>query len=355
MKIYEYESGVQTRWATFENPKGTKGGAALSNQGAKGSAFQPFCAGSTEVLMESGESGVVTRIWLTICDRSAEVLDAVKIRMYWDNQKSPAVDAPLGDFFCAPFGKLVAFESELLSNPEGRSFNCAIPMPFKTGARIELVNTSDINIKHLFYEVDYELREHKGDVMRFHADFNCADELPLGADYELMPKVEGAGKIIGVSCGVDANKAYGSLWWGEGEVKIYLDGDDEHPTLSGTGTEDYIGTGWGLGHYANTRQGSLAVNDNGVYSFYRMHTCDPIHFHKDVKMTLQPIGGGFKADLLKVDKSIAPYKIVTRDEDGKIVHLAAQDYELAEDSPEGWYNFYRLDRFRSVVYYYLMG
>ena len=351
-KLYEYEPGVQTRWATFENPKAEKGKGGISNNAGKGRAFEPFAAGETKVLLDTAGSGVVTRIWMTICNRSPEALHGVKIRMFWDNAATPAVDVPLGDFFCAPFGKLTAFENELFASPEGKSFNCFIPMPFREAARIELANLSGMDIAHLFYEVDFELRQHKSDIMYFHCAWNSADNLPLGQDYELLPKTSGAGKIIGVNMGVDANKLYGPLWWGEGEVKVYLDGDEKYPTLCGTGAEDYIGTGWGLGSYANRSQGSMVVDDNGIYTFYRLHTNDPIHFESEIRMTIQAIGGGFRDELLKVDKEKAPYKIVTRDNDGILTLLADTGFELDESSPDGWYNFYRLDKFRSTVYYY---
>ena len=350
--LYTYEPDVHTRWASFENPRAEKGRGGLANGGAKGAAFAVFDAGETKVLMQTKGSGVVTRIWLTICNRSAEALAAVRIRMFWDNAEKPAVDAPLGDFFCAPYGKLIAFENELFSSPEGKSFNCFIPMPFRTAARIELVNGLDKRIDHLFYDVDFELRPVAYDALYFHCVHRDSGVLPLCEDYTLLPQTAGAGKIIGACVGVIANPAYEKLWWGEGEVKVYLDGDTDTPTLCGTGAEDYIGTGWGLGKYLNRTQGSMVVDDENIYAFCRMHTRDPIHFHDGARMTIQAIGGGFKADLLKVDKAAAPYKIVTRDKDGDFTWLYETDFELTEASPDGWYNFYRLDTFCSTVYLY---
>ena len=347
--LYTYEPNVHTRWASFENPKAARGQGGLTNGGAKGAAFGTFDAGETKVLMQTEGSGIVMRIWLTLCNRGAEALAKVRIRMFWDNADTPAVDVPLGDFFCAPHGKLIAFENELFSSPEGKSFNCFIPMPFRTAARIELVNGLDTRINHLFYDVDFELRPIGNDALYFHSVHNTSDDLSLCEDYTLLPQTAGAGKIIGANIGVAANPAYGNLWWGEGEVKVYLDGDTDVPTLCGTGAEDYIGTGWGLGKYLNRTQSSMVVDDENVYTFCRMHTRDPIHFHDGVRMTIQSIGGGPKEDLLK---AAAPYKIVTRDNDGDFTLLYETDFTLTEDSPDGWYNFYRLDTYCSTVYLY---
>ena len=351
--LYTYEPNVHTRWASFENPKAARGAGGLANGGAKGRAYEPFAAGETKVLLDTAGSGVITRIWLTLCNRTAEALAAVRLRMFWDGAEMPAVDVPLGDFFCAPYGKLIAFENELFSSPEGRSFNCFIPMPFRTGARIELVNTLDTLIQHIFYDVDFELRPVGDDALYFHCVHNTSGNLPLCEDYAILPQTAGAGKIIGTCVGVISNPAYQNLWWGEGEVKVYLDGDTDVPTLCGTGAEDYIGTGWGLGQYVNRTQSSMVAGDDNVYTFCRMHTRDPIHFHDGVHMTIQAIGGGMKEDLLKVDQAVAPYKIVTGDKDGELTWLYETDFELTGDSPDGWYNFYRLDTFTSTAYFYL--
>ena len=350
--LYTYEPNVQTRWATFENPKGEKGKAGMTNNGAKGAAFELFAADETKILMEANGSGVVTRIWLTIDRRDAVTLGGVKLRMFWDGAENPAVDVPLGDFFCAPFGKLSRFENAFFASPEGKSFNCFIPMPFQTAVRIELYNGTGADIGHLFYEVDYELRAHDGEILYFHCVWNESGNRGLTEDYTLLPTFEGAGKVIGVCIGVKNNKGYGATWWGEGEVKAYIDGDTDYPTLCGTGAEDYIGTGWGLGAYANRTQGCPVASDEEVYAFYRMHERDPIHFAESIRLTIQAIGGGMRDELLKADKSIAPYKVVTRDNDGAITYLAAEDYELTAESPDGWYNFYRLDDYRSAVYFY---
>jgi len=121
---------IETRWANAENPRGEKGKAAHTNAGRKGSAYAVLKAGESRILAEAtGTSGTVRRIWITIPDRSPKVLRSVKIDMYWDSSKTPAVSAPLGDFFGVGLGRTAAFDSALFSNPEGRSFNSVVPCP----------------------------------------------------------------------------------------------------------------------------------------------------------------------------------------------------------------------------------
>jgi len=171
-KLYTHEPNVEIRWATFENPKGRKSRAGLLNKGAKGRVFEPFAAGETKTLLDATGSGPVTRIWLTIDNRSPAALHGIKLRMLWDGAQTPAVDVPLGEFFCAPYGKAVAFENAFFASPEGRSFNCFIPMPFQTAARMELYNGAGVDLGHLFYEVDYELRKHEAETLYFHCKWN---------------------------------------------------------------------------------------------------------------------------------------------------------------------------------------
>jgi hypothetical protein len=148
--------------------------------------------------------------------------------------------------------------------------------------------------------VDYTIGDKHGpDALYFHATFRRENPTRMREDYEILPRVEGKGRFLGVNIGVIADKKlYGSSWWGEGEVKVYLDGDHEYPTLSGTGTEDYIGTGWGQGQYFNLYQGcSIADGPAMRYCFYRYHVPDPIYFTKDIRVTIQQIGYRGEGDL----------------------------------------------------------
>ena len=292
--LFELPDGVESRWASPENPKGEKGRAGLSNSGRKGSPTVSIKAGESRVLAESsGSSGTIRRIWMTFGDRSPRMLRSLRIEMYWDGASKPAVSAPLGDFFGVGLGQTAAFQSALFANPEGRSFNCFVPMPFKSGMRIVVTNDSTRNIDNLYYDVDYTLGDRHGvNTLYFHAFFRRENPTHLQKDYEILPRVEGKGRYLGANVGVVVNHTkYFSNWWGEGEVKIFLDGDQRFPTISGTGTEDYIGAGWGEGKFINAYSGSSVADEkNSRWCFYRYHIPDPIYFHTDVRVTIQQIG-----------------------------------------------------------------
>jgi len=292
--LYVVPEGVQTRWATAENPGGEKGRAAHEAGGRKGAPMRPLPAGGQLVLAEAeGAAGTVRRIWMTISDRSPKVLRGVRLDFYWDGAANPAVSAPVGDFFGQGLGRMAAFDSMLFSSPEARSFNCCIPMPFRTGMRIVATNESGVDLGACFYEVDYTIGDrHGADVLYFHAHYRRERETKFRRDYEILPRVSGKGRYLGCNLGAIANtELYFDSWWGEGEVKCYLDGDTGLPTLAGTGTEDYIGSGWGQGRFDNLFHGCpVSDGENMQYCFYRHHVPDPVYFHKDVRVTIQQIG-----------------------------------------------------------------
>ena len=166
-------------------------------------------------------------------------------------------------------------------------------MPFKTGMKIVVKNESAKDLQLLFYDVDYTIGDKHGkEDLYFHAHYFHQDPTEPRHDFEVLPKTEGKGRFLGASFGVWANlKLYGNSWWGEGEVKIYVDGDKALPTLAGTGTEDYVGSGWGLGQFSHLYQGAAYIDErDGVYSFYRFHVPDPIYFQSGIKVTIQQIG-----------------------------------------------------------------
>lgn len=241
--LYDVPAGVQTRWASPENPRGEAGRGARENGGRKGNSAIHLKPGEQATLAEvHGSSGTVRRIWATLNDRSPAMLRGLKIEMFWDEAKKPAVSAPFGDFFGMGLGHMAVLRSALLSSP-GKSFNCAIPMPFRTGMKIVVTNESGKDLELFFYDVEYTLGDpHGKDDLYFHAHFQHQAPTTLQKDFEILPHVEGRGRYLGTSVGVRANRElYGNKWWGEGEVKIYLDGDREFPALVNTGIEDYIG------------------------------------------------------------------------------------------------------------------
>jgi hypothetical protein len=285
-------TGGETRWASPENPGGEKGNGATTSSGRKGRPCIPLKAGESSVLAEvKGASGMIRRIWMTINERTPETLRGIRIDFFWDGCARPAVSAPLGDFFGVGLGRMAKFESALFSDPEGRSFNCFIPMPFRTGMKVVLTNESGVDINMLFYDIDYTVGDRYGDdTLYFHAWFNRENPTTFLRDYTILPRVTGRGRFLGVNVGVIVNqKEFFASWWGEGEVKMYLDGDTEHPTLCGTGTEDYLGSAWGLGEFSHPYTGCTHAGEQRI-CFYRWHVPDPVYFHTDIRVTLQQLG-----------------------------------------------------------------
>ena len=242
--------------------------------------------------------------------RTPEMLRGMKLDIYWDGAAKPAVSAPLGDFFCQGLGRMVKFrQSAFFASPEGRSFNCFIPMPFRTGMKVVITNETDSE-QTLFWTINYTLGDQHGpNALYFHAHYRRENPTIIKKDYEILPRIYGCGRYLGVNIGVIANKElYYNSWWGEGEVKIYLDGDQELPTLCGTGTEDYVGTAWGQGYFDDLYHGcTLADNPNEQYCFYRFHIPDPVYFRKDIRVTIQQIGcwgPESKANMLKAGRTI---------------------------------------------------
>ena len=292
--LYVMPRGVQTRWSSAENWEGAKGAACRGTDSRKRNPSFVLKAGETRTLAQaSGTSGTVRRIWITIPDRTPKFLRGLKLDMYWDGAAKPAVSVPLGDFFMHGIGRMATFQNALFSSPEGRSSNCCIPMPFRSGMKIVVTNEAGADVGLFFFDVDYTLGDaHGPDTPYFHACWRRENPTAMRRDYELLPKVTGRGRFLGVSVGVIADRGqWLRTWWGEGEVKVFLDGDSDHPTLCGTGTEDYIGTGWGQGQYATLYQGcQLADHDKYQYCFYRLHVPDPIYFQQDIRVTIQQIG-----------------------------------------------------------------
>nr|MDD6335348.1 DUF2961 domain-containing protein [bacterium] len=213
------------------------------------------------------------------------------VRMYWDNCPHPSVEAPLLDFFCICHGRAAPLITQMLYVQDGRGFNCWFPMPFRTHARITIENDSGIDVTMLFYQVDYSLGDDIGpEDGLFHARFRRDNPCPMGQDYVLCD-IEGCGQYVGTVLGV--RSLYNDFWWGEGEIKAYIDSDTALPTICGTGTEDYMGSAWGLSPVQTPLQGAPVVDrEAGLYSLYRFHLHDPIRFTKRLKLTIQQIGYG---------------------------------------------------------------
>lgn len=356
--LFRMPEDVQSRSLNFENETGTKGNGGKENRGAKGHAFERLKPGERKVLFNVHGCGIINRIWFTLGNQDPRVLRSLEIEMYWDGARNPAVQAPFGDFFCNLFGKTSSFENYFFSNPEGRSFNCYAQMPFRKAAKIVLTNEST-NTFNMYYDVDFTLtRPHDSSVMYFHAWWNRVPATVLGTDFVILPDVRGKGRYLGAHIESMTNPVYTNTWWGEGEVKIYLDGDTKYPTIVGTGSEDYPGSGYGLGKFNHRFQGCLvADNSKGEYGFYRYHVPDPIFFHTDCKVTLQQIGGGTVKQVMELMDKGAPLKLVSFVPDDTtqpfLKFLEMPAVPDLKSLPEGWVSFYRSDDLSAVAYFYL--
>jgi hypothetical protein len=349
---------VTTRWVSFENRAGAKGGGGKENKGAKGHPFEYLKPGQSATLVEVKGPGTIRRIWFTLSDRSPEVLRAIRIDIYWDGAKKPAVSAPFGDFFGTGLSVRKAFQSALFTDPRGTSFNCYVPMPFHKGAKLIVTNDSHDAVETMFYDVDLTLEpDLPADAPYFHAYWRRENMTELGKPYEVLPTVSGKGRFLGDAIGIIGDHIYGGTEPMEGAFKIYLDGDRAHPSLVGTGTEDYAGAGWGLSEYAHLYQGcTLADSTNKRWAFYRFHIPDPICFERDCRVTIDDMGGGSRNNVRRlVDAGARLLPVSVAYGDKCVGILDRPDYpKLGEPRfPDGWVNFFRLDDYSSIAYFYL--
>jgi hypothetical protein len=229
-------------------------------------------------------------------------------------------------------------------------------MPFQKSAKVVITNESEVDINELFFDIDFiRLDKMEEGALYFHAFWTRQRTSELGADFEFLPKIEGKGRFIGVNMGVNADKDYSNTWWGEGEVKMYVDNDTQYPTINGTGTEDYIGTAWGMGQFTNLYQGSTVANDSTKqYAFYRFHISDVIGFHQNFSASIQQIGGGMRDDVRTILKNkvlLEPVTVIS-DKGFRLLKEKPKDI-FDEDFPNGWVNFYRIDDYSATSYFYL--
>ena len=353
---------VQSRWVSPENPTGVKGKGGLTNKGAKGNAFFIVQPGAKQVLFDVKGSGIINRMWVSGTIPVNQVQRrAVRIDMFWDGATKPAVSAPIGDFFGIGLGLAAKFDNALFSSPEARSFNFTIPMPFRKSATITITNESSEEV-WIWYDINYlQVNQLPDDALYFHAYWHRELKTELGKDFEILPKVDGNGRYIGTNIGVIGDSLYRGTWFGEGEVKVYLDGDQEMPSLVGTGTEDYIGSGWGQGEYAYRNFGSLkSDNKNDLYAFYRYHILDPIYFHQDCKVTIQQMGNSNKNDILKMKTKgakIIPVWLLGKESNKTVQRRLLDEANPPKPEDENFpvtsTNFYRSDDVSATAYFYL--
>ena len=296
MAVFDIPSGVHSRSITHENRSGApgRGGADASplGPGRKGSPATMIPPGETFVLADIEGPGVLRHLWVATYN-VADIYRGLTVGIYWDDQAHPSVEAPLGDFFGFAHGKSKPYASAVHSVGEKGSLNIWLPMPFTRRARISVTNELEIPAL-FFYQVDYTVGDVLDpDVGRLHVLFRRENPTVAGRDFELLPHRQGKGRFIGSVIGI---QPHGPHWWGEGEVKFYIDGDTALPTIAGTGAEDYVGLGWCVQetpfpfHGASLVAKSPLPQTAGPVSMYRWHLPDPIYWHDDIRATIQQIG-----------------------------------------------------------------
>lgn len=308
-------SNAETRSISPENFTGEKGKGGMASleeketrnkanaadaardlgQGWKVNPFIIIKPGETFTLAEINGSGSIQHIWMTPTGNWKFSI----IRMYWDGETEPSVECPVGDFFAMGWNVYAPLNSLAICVNPGSAFNCYWPMPFRKKCKITMENINDQDEMRLYYQVDYTLTDVPSDAAYFHAQYRRTNP-NMTSVYTLIDGIKGQGQYVGtyLAWGVNNNG-----WWGEGEIKFYMDGDTKFPTICGTGTEDYF-----CGSYNFDRDGQYkefctpyaglhqVIRPDGAYrsqqrfGLYRWHITDPIRFKKDLKVTIQDLG-----------------------------------------------------------------
>ena len=290
--------------------KGTaKGAAADLGDGWKVNPYIVIAPGQRAILGKADGPGFINHIWMTI---GQEVTyRSLILRIYWDGEETPSVEVPVGDFFAAAFGpeRAPRIDSATVAVNPGSGLNSFWRMPFQREFRVELENRATAAAT-VYYQIDYTLAKLPANAARFHAQFRMVDRLKAKEIYTILDGVQGRGRYVGTYL---THSAFSPGWWGEGEVKIYLDGDDQYPTINYTGEEDYF-----LGSYSYVHADDFGkpeeVEFSSLYSGfhvynktrtieeymaegrerrigeYRWHIVDPIRFSSRARVTIQALG-----------------------------------------------------------------
>jgi hypothetical protein len=289
------DRSLDSRAATFENPTGARGSGGQVHGGRKGSPSRRLSPGERVVLADLTGPGTVRHIWMTFPPAPPEAMRAMLLEAFYDGAAEPSISVPCLDFFGLPHGRPAAYVSALTAVHEGRGFNAYSPLPFRENLRIELTNGSNRPMD-LYCQVDYTLQPSlPADTGFLHVSFRRENPTTLKRDFVISEGLRGPGRFLGCAVGIRTIDA--AAWYGEGEVKVYRDGDTGFPTICGTGLEDYVGTAWGMAAHTAPYAGvPLDVREPGsrgnpdYVGFYRWHLPDPIIFARDLKVTIQQIG-----------------------------------------------------------------
>ncbi len=272
--------------------------------------YRTVAPGATYTVLDTDGPGMVSHIWFTISDREPDNLKRIVLRVYWDNETSPSVETPIGDFFGLGLGEYHPWHSEMLSVGSVKALNCFFPMPFAKHARITVTNEGKQPINSLYYNIDYRKYSHPlaPDTLYFHAEYRQAQpnhgwtndwtsngsstvngkaNLDGDGNYVWMDAV-GHGQYVGVTMSVLQNQ---NGWWGEGDDMFFVDGS-KLPTINGTGSEDYFLGAWDFGGqpFSYSLYGAPVVGEElagSRSSVYRFHLDSPIPFHKSFKATIE--------------------------------------------------------------------
>jgi len=286
---YLLDTGLVSRSISFENPTGApgEGGKAASKLGVgrKGAPSITLKAGQEVQLCDIEGPGTIRHIWMTT-KRSPANLRSLVLRAWWDGQAHPSIECPIGDVMGFAHGKVMPYDSAAHSVGQNAGMNIWLPMPFNKRAKITLTNEGKENVP-LFYQIDYTVADkHPGDVGRLHVLFRRENPTTTRQDLELLPQRKSKGRFIGAVIGI-RNLTPGQ-WWGEGEIKVYMDGDTDFPTICGTGSEDYVGLSYGMQQTQYLYNG-CSLNEKNFVSMYRWHLPDPIAWRKECRITIQQI------------------------------------------------------------------
>ena len=304
-------SDAKTRSVSPENNTGAKGmgGMCEPENGSarkaaetlgKGWKVNPYVVippSRKFTIAEIEGPGCIQHFWLTPTGRWRNTI----LRIYWDGQEAPSVECPIGDFFASCWEEFAPVNSLAICVNPGSAFNCYWPMPFRRHCKMELENRDD-NPVTMYYQVDYTLTGVPEDAAYFHAQFRRVNPLPYRQVYTIADGIRGKGQYVGTFLAWQTNS---SGWWGEGEMKFYLDGDGEYPTICGTGTEDYFCGSYNFENQKTHRYETFSTayagfpyvsRQDGLYrsqqrfTMYRWHIADPIRFESDLKVTIQALG-----------------------------------------------------------------
>jgi hypothetical protein len=283
---------------------------ATSKQPTAGNAdYRGVGPGETRTLLEADGPGMISHIWFTISDPEPYHLKRLVLRIYWDGEATPSVEAPIGDFFGLGTGDYITWESAMLSVGSDRALNCFFPMPFAKHARVTVTNEGKLAASNLYYNIEYrsDTRPLPAHTLYFHAQYRQAspnhgwtgewysngDPLvnlkrnPTGDNNYVWFEAKGEGHYVGVTMSVLQNQ---DGWWGEGNDMFFVD-DDKTPAIAGTGSEDYFLGAWDFGHpFSYQLYGAPIVGREEAgsrSSVYRFHLDSPIPFTKSMRATIE--------------------------------------------------------------------